>query len=253
MDRLILDGSKVVDGLKTFLEAIPDDRPGNRITMSAIGKCARQNAYKHHNVAPEKKGWRQHIIFDDGDNSHDQLRGWLQKSLLTMGWQLVDEELEVRIKTPKGYELRGHVDGRIKSLDNDDQVLLEVKTMSSASFDRLNKKKEPIEESYQRQMDAYLRGLGTNQAVFLAKNKDNGELCFRNYFIQNDLLDARLRKIDEILDSKEPNQVSRDYEADKNGKIPWNCAYCSFWKPCWEGKAVMNTGLRGGKFLTLKE
>lgn len=234
-------------GLKTYLEQRPKDRDSRKITISGIGKCSRQMAYKFHGFKEEPLSWKSHIVFDDGDMAHEQLRKFLEKCVPHTGWELVDVEAPVTVKTPKGREVVGHIDGRLRNLDNDDQKLLEIKSMSSSSYS-----KPGIEDSYQRQMDGYLRGSGMEEAVFLKKCKDNGELDELKYVINNELLDKQLVEVDKVVDSKAPNQVERSYGPDKNGKLDWHCAYCPFWKQCWEDKAVMGTGPKGGKFLTLR-
>ncbi len=236
----------ILEGLKAYLEMIPDDRPGNKITGSAIGKCDRFLAYKHHGFKGDKITWKGRIVFDDGDNAHEQLRGFLRKCVPHTGWELVDEEREVSIKTPGGYEIRGHVDGVLRNLDNDERVLLEIKSMSAYAFDE-----GTIEDSYQRQIDGYLRGLGIERALFLYKNKNTGDLGERIYLIDNEKLDARLVAIDNIVASKSPNMVDRSYGPDKSGRLPWNCAYCDHWKRCWEGKAKEMRGPKGGRYLVL--
>lgn len=237
----------ILEGVKAYLESIPEDRPGNRITGSAIGKCDRQLAFKHHGIKGDGGTWKNWIVFNDGDMAHDQLRAIIEKAVPHTGWELVDKERRVSITTPGGYEVVGHVDGVLRNLDSDERMLIEIKSMSSYAFEEGD-----IEDSYQAQMSGYMRALGLVEALFLCKNKNTGDVSERIYRIDNDLLDRRLQAVDKIIASKTPFQVERSYGANNKGRLDWHCAYCPWWSKCWDGKAVQKVGPKGGKYLVLE-
>ena len=237
----------ILEGIKAYLEAIPPDRPGNRITGSALGKCDRQLAYKYHGFKGEPGNWKNWLVFNDGDLAHDQLRAIMVKAVPHTGWELIDVEREVQLETPQGYTIKGHIDGVLRNLDDDRRMLLEIKSMSSYAFDE-----DDIEASYQAQMSGYMSALGLEDALFVSKNKDTADLHERIYHIDKELVARRLEAIDKIVSSKAPNMVERSYGADKRGRLDWHCAYCPHWQPCWEGRASQHQGPRGGKFLMLE-
>lgn len=87
---------------------------------------------------------------------------------------------------------------------------------------------------YRAQVSAYLKATGLKDAVVLVKNKDTSDLREQVLTCDEKLLDERLRKLDEVLDSDTPDKVQREYGPDEDGALPWQCSYCSFVKTCWK-------------------
>jgi hypothetical protein len=228
-------------------EGEPPDRDPTRISLSSAGHCARQLAYRKHGVAGEKLPWRSLSIFSDGDYIQDQIRRWLHLYPPSECYYLADEEAEVTLKTPKGREVKGHVDGVLyhraalgasaPCLDAGHHTrLLEIKSMGRFGFERLSAtaKNNGIEESYLVQISCYLRALNLDECVFIAKCKDTSDL-FECVVRRDDaLVDAALLRYDEVFDSADPNSVQRMYGPSEKGWLPWNCGYCPFTQVCWE-------------------
>lgn len=218
-----------------------EGRDPRRIGISSIGHCGRQLAYKYHGVAGDPLPWRSRSIFADGNYIQDQLRYWIHLSVKPDCYYLTDEEAEVTLKTPKGHEIKGHLDGIIRHLAgeltlcrNPDHYsrLLEIKSMGSTSW-RINKR-EGLDRSYQAQVSGYLKATGLKDAVVLMKNKDTSDLREIVMTLDEKLLDERLAIVDQVLDSTTPDMVQREWRANDDGELPWHCGYCPYVRTCWK-------------------
>ena len=225
----------IIESVKKYLESLPPDRDPKKISMSSLGHCQRQLAYRHHGQAGRSLDWKALSIFDDGNKIHDQVRGWLRLALVESPFELVMEEADVEVATPKGRRVGGHCDGVLKprSASGPAPMLLEVKSMADYAFEKLVSSGE-LDEGYVVQATAYMRGLSLASALVLAKNKNTSEL-FEVVLKPNDAaLDKRLAILDTVLDSESAPGVEREHKPNPKGFLPWQCGYCPFWKTCWE-------------------
>lgn len=230
------------DWIKEHLANEKDEgRDPRRIGISAVGHCGRQLAYKYHGTDGDKLPWRTRSIFADGNYIQDQLRHWIHMATKPDCYYLTDEEAEVILKTPKGREITGHLDGIIRHMGqelttcrNQDHYsrLLEIKSMGSVSW-RINKK-EGLDRSYEAQVSGYLKATGLKDAVVLCKNKDTSDLREVVITLNEKLLEERLQIVDQVLDGEAPELSNREYGPDEGGSLPWNCGYCPYWRTCWK-------------------
>ena len=125
----------VVTRIKKHLESLPPDRDESIISMSSIGHCGRQLAYRHHKVDPTPYTYSTQAAFQFGRMYHDVVRGWLKKALVGSTHRLTDMEKDVLLQVWHGdgqhKDVCGHIDGILRGRNKGhDHYLLEVKIMS---------------------------------------------------------------------------------------------------------------------------
>jgi hypothetical protein len=207
-----------------------------------MGKCGRQLVYKYRGTVGIPLDWRSLSVFADGDLYHGQVRQWIHMSPRPDCFYLGDEETEVSLKTPKGRNIIGHVDGIIHHRaellgepyctdPKHESKLLEVKSMSSKGFRAL--KWEGLEKSYVAQVSAYLMATGLREAIVVAKCKDTSELEELTLGRNDALVNECLEKFDSVIDASTPEDVSCSYRPNEGGALPWQCGYCPYWQTCW--------------------
>lgn len=204
-----------------------------KLYLSSCGKCPRQLAYGY--LGFEKNGKemdaRAAITFWQGDLVELMLLSLAKQA----GCQITSYGLNqntVKLKVGD-VEIQGHPDGLC--LDGGIR-LIEVKSMSSYSFERFEK--GSIDESYLDQVNAYMAPLGLTDCIFVAMNKDNGIL--HEIMVPYDA--ERVAKIRErlwtVIESDKEHLPERPYVPDKKDFWPWQCAYCGFFGTC-----LVNEGL----------
>lgn len=235
----------ILQAIKAYWDYQKSDRPEGHIGMSGIGHCGRQLAYTHHQCVGMPLDWRAKVIFDDGDLHHEQIRKALRDglSLTKSCYQLYCEEEEVELGV-----LKGHIDGMLvhesEKCGNTGHrdMLLEVKSMNDRGFSELKRAGKLLSFEYRSQVSAYLRATGVDDALILVKNKNNGDMFTVVYQIEKALLDDRLDVLAKVKESKTPEDVEREYSADENGELPWQCNYCPFTFLCWRHEGVTQHG-----------
>lgn len=213
-----------------------DDEPVSKgkLRLSAAGKCPRSLSYAYHGF--ERKGKekdsRSCVVFFQGDMVEAmvvQLARLSGCALLGVGTNQIGVRLDIN-----GISVPGHPDGFVL-VSNDAGAsigLLEVKSMSSYSYERFEKGE--IDEGYQAQIQMYLKTSGCNWCVLVAVNKDSGVMNERKIDYDPELAsktEDNLRKV--LLSTPEslPDAPST-HDCDEKGVYPWMCLYCSFWGVC---------------------
>lgn len=228
--------SKFSSCIKTALERQIDDRDPSNISMSSLGHCGRQLAYRMHGITGKPLDWRARMIFNDGDWTHEQLRRMLTQSLVEAKscFRLTKEEFECEFEG-----IFGHVDGVLAHSADCKETgpehvdhLLEVKSMNDRAFAELAKT-HTLPWEYRCQVSGYLAGMGLQHAIILAKNKNNGQLLEYRYAIERDILIDRMKVIDSVAGSDGPEDVKRDFKPNNRGNLPWQCNYCPYVQLCW--------------------
>lgn len=235
----------ILQAIKAYWDDQRKDRPAGHIGMSAIGHCARQLAYSHHQMVGMPLEWRSKVIFDDGDLHHTQIRKALREGLVLNKscYQLYGEEETVNLG-----ELTGHIDGVLvhesEKCDNQSHkdMLLEVKSMNDRGFSEVRRAGKLLSFEYRAQVSAYLRAMALSHAIILIKNKNNGDMQTVIYEGEDVLLDDRLDKLSDVLKSATPEDILREYHADEDGKLPWQCNYCPYVFLCWRHEGVTQHG-----------
>ena len=207
-----------------------EGRGGSYIGLSSCGKCPRQTAYSY--LGFEHKGKekdaRSRVVFYQGDLTEQMI--YLLAKL--SGCKIRNgglNQLSVSLKIGE-KEVFGHPDGIVE--DEGEDVLVEIKSMSSYGFDSFQKGE--IDEGYRYQINAYLEGLNLDRCVMVAMNKDAGVLG--EHIIQKDpeIVKKLKNNLSLVLGSTIDKLPERAYSPNDKGLLPWQCLYCSFWGHCWD-------------------
>lgn len=192
--------------------------PCNANRASSLGhECLRNLVYCRTNWQDKKlHDAKLQLIFDIG-NEFEQI---VFKELAEAGLQVIEQQRSFELKQIDGKDcnITGHIDGRIL-LDNK-LYPLEIKSMSPYAFDSIQdeesirKHKSGYLRGYLTQINLYIQFCGTDEAIFLAKNKSTGE--YKEILIKKDhgLIDKTILKccaIEEYLKLKElPERCNDD-------------------------------------------
>ena len=228
------------DIVKKRFERRVDSRDPGLISMSSLGHCTRQLAYRHHGVVSEPFNWRTMAIFADGDMAHTRLRLELVNGLIEEKscYRLEHQESEVELEG-----IVGHVDGMLMhdssicQMTQHKDLMLEVKSMNDRAFSEAKKTGE-IGYEYRCQLSGYLAAAKMEQAVVLLKNKNNSDLLSFLYTVEHDIIKVRLDAIESVIVSNDAEEVPREYGPNARGNLPWQCGYCPFVTLCWRHEGV---------------
>ena len=201
------------------------------LTISSVGKCFRAAAYRYHRFPkiphPAIDPIKRDLIFRVGDALHETFRDSLSN--------LIDREGSVSIRLqPRNIELRGRYDGLVVDPETGEIRLLEIKTMNPIAYDRWQRTRE-LEEAYYYQTQLYLHALndrGITECVFIGIDKGSGEWQHHIYEYEPRTVRHFLAALDEAIRSN-PEDAPRRYGPDEKGRLPWQCAYCDYWRHCW--------------------
>lgn len=219
---------------RAFKRQFLEEKQTKTYRLSSIGHCLRQQAYKAlgFEEAGKEIDARSRMVFLMGDLTEVAVVGLAKAA----GCQIAgtgDAQLEVDIDG-----VVGHPDGVING-----SVLLEVKSMSSYSFDEFERGK--IQDGYRYQCNAYMSALGFEQCCIVALNKDAGVLS--EMVISKDLaIVAKIKqRITALKKATKEDLPAREYQPDEKGFLPWPCAYCAFHRTCWP---TINRVLKGKSY-----
>lgn len=148
------DSSPTLDSLAGWLDSreLPDrGASGPALRMSALGKCARQLAYRMAGTRPDghETDHRGYRTFRMGDQIEENIVEDLERELSGTGWKIKyagKKQLRVRlvvgVKGVGNVEIWGSGDGVLIDPDNQ-PALLEIKSMNRAAFDWRLKQAQP--------------------------------------------------------------------------------------------------------------
>ena len=235
---------------RQFLDPKKDEND-NKLRMSELGKCGRALAYKH--LGYPKKGKeidnRGRITFFAGDIYEAAIVTLAKRAgvkITATGLNQITCSLTIA-----DQEIIGHPDGMIFD-EAKGWGLIEIKSMSSFAFDRFSKTGE-IDGTYQTQIQLYMHALKLAYCVFVAVNKDNGVLHEKVILADTELANKAMEKISNIIKFNNANDMEGEYKPNEKGKLPWQCAYCSFWGHCWPGAEYKFKGRSNDLILPLSK
>ena len=222
---------------------LPEEE-GFRLGLSQGGTCPRSLAYRRLGYPgephPELDPVRRRLALEVGQAVHERVRALLEG--------VVDQEREVVLEVAPGLSVRGHIDGLIPDPETGVLRLLEVKTMAPYSWERLAKG-GPVDRAYLVQVALYLEALApeVEEALFLAVNKGDGSWHARVLPYDPSLAREGKENLLQAL-TLPPEEIPRPHAPDGEGRLPWQCAYCAFWRHCWPGAEPVGKGLvvKGG-------
>ena len=221
--------------IEQWVESQPADRDPRIISMSSLGHCARQLAYRHHGAEGRPLDYRARATFADGDAHHELVREYLASALLPTCYRLVDQE-KVRGKCDGVLQ---H-DGACKEADHGSE-LLEVKSMGEYAFTKFGRERM-VDDSYLIQASAYAMALWLTKIHFLVKNKNTSEMDEAVIPPNVELVEARLRILDLVLSSKNAEDLKREYGPSDKGNLPFQCGYCAFVFQCYGAENLKSVG-----------
>jgi hypothetical protein len=204
-----------------------------KIRLSACGKCPRQNAYKFHGIETKGKeiDSRSRIVFFMGDMAEIAVTNIIKLagvSLLATG--LSQDEIKFQVN---GSVVTGHPDGYFWA--DDELYLLEVKSMSSFSFERFER--GDISDEYIAQINSYMHKRKSCVACcMVALNKDSGVLAEKMIYRDDSVVNKVRQNLLEVLHSTPETLPPPPPELgpDEKGYFSWKCLYCSARDTCRE-------------------
>lgn len=211
---------------RQFME---EEREHSKMYLSAIGKCARQNAYRFLNF--EKKGraidTRASINFFIGDIAELTIMCLAKLSGCKVSNYGLNQK-KVVLKA-QNSEINGYPDG---DYEHDDGSLwnVEVKSMPSFRFEAFER--GDIDEDYLSQANIYAHVKGQKGTVFIALNKNNGVFQEKILPIDESRLKIDLDNLSKVLSASADNLPEAKYRANEKGFYDFRCTYCAWWGHC---------------------
>lgn len=208
--------SEIID--KYYLER-QKDKEQQRFYVTDAGKCGRAVFFKFKN-APKKEMEANILrLFDHGDQIHQLI----MKPLLSM------REIHVvasEVNIPPQELISGRSDAIVS--DGKDLYVLDIKSMNSMIFDKMN---EPKEENVD-QLQLYLHYFKVPKGILLYVNKNT--LALKEFLIEREEGRALylINLLEEIKKRIDSNTIPGRLD---NYPASWQCKYCQFRIIC--GKA----------------
>ena len=233
------------------------------IRPSALGKCPRQGWYVHKGTQPDEPlAGRARFVFWFGDVVETAVLGLARMA----GCPVSDFQREVPMEIAN-VPMVGHIDALLQ--DKDGPVVVDVKSMSSVGFKMWKENGPSNDFGYVDQLQAYMRGLDIQRALFVCVNKEQGHLAEyeigrndemfvpraeayvrqatqatepeRAYKLEDEIVKAQGREnAEKILYSNKKAMILSNKGAwwsvkTGRGLLPVTCGYCSFKERCWTG------------------
>lgn len=240
-DRKLLDpvftGEYMEDVLNAMKRQFFDEHEDRRkLRLSSIGRCLRMQAYnilgyeKLDQITPRLK-----TIFHLGD--------LIEANIICLanhaGAPITNQQDECSLEG-----IKGHIDGEYLDEDRGKRYLVEIKSMSDFSFKKF-KTKEMSDEGfgYVTQANSYAYSRGLDGIVWVAMNKNNGQLHEEIRDVDKDLAEQTIDNIKGLKSCKDPNVFERYSVEDEtwygkptgNKILSFQCSTCDFVNQCFNG------------------
>lgn len=192
------------------------DREQKHFYITDAGKCGRAIFFKFKNAPRKDMEANVLRLFDHGDHIHQLI----MKPLLSLrDIHVVASEINI----PPQEIISGRSDAIIS--DGKNLYVLDIKSMNSMIFDRLD---EPKEENI-NQLQLYLHYFKMPKGILLYVNKNS--LNLKEFVVDYD----KKRALSLIADLNETkNKIEADVVPDRLFDFPenWQCKYCQFKEIC---------------------
>jgi hypothetical protein len=242
------------------------------LRLSAAGRCARATSYAIHGTPKDGRQLtgRSKITFALGDVVELLVVHALREALPDhdggrWGLRNISEQQQTVFLDVPGVKcdpIPGHPDGLL-TVDGKPWGVLEVKSTSSYGFQRaakiLREGGEPWDrdEGYWHQLQAYLAALDLDVGAVVMVSKDSGAVC--SFYVRRDpyfLEDyaAHLRLAHKppqavprmlpgggMLEPRVALHRTRGTPTARHGSLPFQCAYCAWYRPCWKSEGLVET------------
>lgn len=235
----------VDDVVHGFKRQVLDSREDKRtLRLSGIGKCLRGQAYnilgydKDTYLTPRTK-----MTFLFGDIIEAILINLANHA----GCDIYDQQREVVLEG-----IVGHIDGKVEV--DGKEYIVEIKSMSSASFDNFKRNGMSNDFGYVSQANSYAYAEDCVGIVWLAMNKNTGHMHEEVRPVDEVLAQQTIYNIDALRLCKEPEQFQQRPATPEtwyknptgNMKLDFVCSYCDFNKVCFGNVTTMS---RKGKVI----
>ncbi|MDX2005278.1 MAG: PD-(D/E)XK nuclease family protein [Meiothermus sp.] len=228
------------------------DAEESPLRFSSAGKCGRALAYKKlHPEQAESLTVRSLSVFMLGHAIHD-----LERALIRLVVPLRNVEDTVTLEL-NGETVEGHMDGIIELESG--PVLLDVKTTSDASFDRMLR--EGPSYDYAAQLNLYMHAAGLEAGFLWLYNKNTSSRFILEVPKDPKLIEEVLARWTQVQQATPDNLPDRMYtfqSETRKGKptgrdyLPWQCGYCQFVSTCWSQEGFEKV-VEGGKTRWIRE
>jgi len=197
------------------------DRTQTHFYISEAGKCPRQVFFKFKN-APRKQMEANILrLFDHGDHMHKLI---MKPLLSTRDIHVVASEINI----PPQELVSGRADAIVS--DGKDLYVLDIKSMNSMIFRKLN---EPKQENVE-QLQLYLHYFKIPRGILLYVDKDKLEL--KEFPVSYNQVQAEglLKQLAVLKKQIDSNTIPSRFANYPDG---WQCRYCQFREICDMGEA----------------
>ncbi len=203
------------------------------LRLSGIGKCLRGQAYnilgydKDDYLPPRTK-----MTFLFGDI--------IEAIIICLanhaGCDIYEQQAEVVLAG-----IIGHIDGIIKD-ENGDEYVVEVKSMSTASFDMFKRNGMTDTFGYVSQANSYAVAYGCKGIVWVGMNKNTGHLHEEVRLLDKKLGQDTVDNISALRDCITPTEFKQMTPTQEtwyrkptgNMKLDFVCSYCNFKATCFD-------------------
>lgn len=196
--------------------------------MSSAGYCARRlSANRLGLVKTPVPEWIKEAA-EEG-NWHEAR---LKDELRANGNVIYSEQEELKISLPE-FDLIGHIDGKMKDLNNN-IMLLECKSMSRFKFDKWMRGGFAAFPEYAAQLACYFAGSKMDKCYYAVKNRDYGRKDFRIVDREENIfnLESIIEKITAVEElALKGDLYPAEYEVNSE-----ECEYCEYKYLCLEPK-----------------
>ncbi len=213
---------------KQFFEP---QRKNPKPSMSGLGKCGRQLAYRYHGFKGLPLTPKSKMTFFFGD----LIEAAIYVIAEAAGWEIKDIQKFVTVD-----EIGGHTDGS-PALD----TVFDVKSMSKAATE-IAIREGGISDAfgYLTQLSLYKAGLKAKHSFLLGVNKNTGDIEVWEVPDSPDLVELAKAKYDMVLASTPERLPPRPYTLtqDKKSKkdcLAMQCKFCDFRYLCWNISGVI--------------
>lgn len=242
LSYLSQDGVEINDALKEEVsksagfsferQFMQEEGEHSKMYLSAVGKCARQNAYRYLDF--EKKGkaldQRANINFFIGDIAELTIMCLAKLAGLNVtNYGLNQKKVSLGFD---GVTINGYPDGDL------DDWNIEVKSMPSYRYEAFERGE--IDGDYISQANIYAHIKKQKGTIFIALNKNNGVFQEKILPLNEEVLQKDLENLKKTIHSTKENLPKRKYTPNDKGFLDWHCVYCPYWGHCYpDGELVL--------------
>jgi CRISPR/Cas system-associated exonuclease Cas4 (RecB family) len=192
----------------------------NKLHPSTIGMCQRKIAFEMIMVPYKIEGERVQRIFENGHSLHHRYESMFEE----MGI-LVQSEMKIEKEN-----ISGHTDAwiKIRSFTNPEgeDILVELKSASSRSFDWMKENNTPKKE-HKAQLMFYMHLTGIKKGIIFVENKDNQDVWEHELDYDEEFANKLFEKANYIIE-KSIKRVLPEIPDKYHTPSSYQCKYCSF-------------------------